>query len=162
MISLEGSWKTSNDLIPLMQSVNQAVNNSSCLLLGFIIHPEDSFPSPNIFSTNQSATPFLSLWDFAAGSHSSGMNLSRLEHSAKGHYPGLHVCWAAVLSNSTSCCEGRVNICTSFPQLFVVTFPSIWDLSLEAETERNIQSKERAACKNTVKWREECGSPCSP
>lgn len=32
------------------------------------------------------------------------MNLSRLEHSAKGHYPGLHVCWAAVLSNSTRCC----------------------------------------------------------
>lgn len=61
------------------------------------------FPASPIFFNTNSKPLISSLWHSTAGFHSSGMNLSRLEHSAKGHYPGLHVCWAAVLSNSTRC-----------------------------------------------------------
>lgn len=126
VISMEGSWKTSNDL---SQSVSQSAAVASMALL-FI--PGTLFLGPTVFfsllaPTNQQ--PFNSLPSTlcdttaaaaaAAGSHSLGINLSRLEHSAKGHYPGLHVCWAAVFSNSTRCCcdqrvtcEGGVSICT--------------------------------------------------
>lgn len=92
----------------------------------------------SLIPTNQtqalfsSPSLFFSPWDSAAGSHSSGMNLPRLEYSAKGHYPGLHVCWAAVLSNSTRCrcdhwvtCEGKGSSCTSsLSYLLSNLFPS--------------------------------------
>lgn len=123
MISLECSWNTRqwSDSSHAVSQQNQAVYCWASLSIEKTLSP-----APTVFfSTNQSTSkPLisslpLSLRDAAAGSHSSGMNLSRLEHSAKGHYPGLHVCWAAVLSNSTRCCcdhgvtcEG---ICISHP-----------------------------------------------
>lgn len=93
-----------------------------------------------LLPTNHPQAPhLLSPRDSAAGSHSSGMNLSRLEHSAKGHYPGLHVCWVAVLSNSTRCCcdhwvtcEGRKQL--HFIQLFIVTSQLFWILGAPEET----------------------------
>lgn len=130
----KGTWlgwsvlgKPGNDLLPLMQSVSQPVNTIKLFTVGLHYPSRRLSSQPQQFAlvpTNQPPSkpliPSLSLWDSAAGSHSSGMNLSRLEHSAKGHYPGLHVCWAAVLSNSTRCCcdhevtcECRVSICTS-------------------------------------------------
>lgn len=124
------------------------------------------FPAPTVFfSTDQSAPEQRppSLWVFTAGSHSSGMNLSRLEHSAKGHYPGLHVCWAAVLSNSTRCCcddwvtcEGRVSICTAQPAL--VTPPPV---SGPCESGREAKKK-RAERVIGAQRREVCGSPRRP
>lgn len=76
-------------------------------------NPSPSSHLPLPLSCSLPETPLLEY-------HSSGMNLPRLEHSAKGHYPGLHVCWAAVLSNSTRCCcdqwvtcKGKDSSCTS-------------------------------------------------
>lgn len=128
MISLESSWKT-RQWSASFQAVSQPVNKIKLFTVGLHYLSRRPSPQPQQFSlvpTNQPQAPHLvSRWDSAAGSNSSGMNLSRLEHSAKGHYPGLHVCWAAVLSNSTRCrcdhwvtCEGRVSSCT---QLFIVT-----------------------------------------
>lgn len=112
MISLAPSWKNQALLCFLSRShftsqQNQAVYPS------FIIHLEDhqlfkAAHSSSLALTNQRLWPHRFPpplpWYSTAGSHSRGLNLSRLEHSAKGHYPGLHVCWAAVLSNSTRCC----------------------------------------------------------
>lgn len=96
------------------------------------------------------------------------MNLSRLEHSAKGHYPGLHVCWAAVLSNSTRCCcdhqvtcEGRVSICTPPFSPFIAASPSV--RLYPRKTGRDIVGVERHLknifLKKAVKCREVCGKP---
>lgn len=107
------------------QSASQ--QNQAVYCLDSLSIQKTLYPAPTVFLQYQPIKPPSPLIsppttprDSAAGSHSSGMNLSRLEHSAKGHYPGLHVCWAAVLSNSTRCCcdhqvtcEGRVSICTS-------------------------------------------------
>lgn len=136
VITLEGSWKTQwSDLFHAARQQSQAV----CCWASLSIL-KTLFPAPTVFfRTNQSGIKSLSpspralsLRDFTAGSHSSGMNLSRLVHSAKGHYPRLHVCWVAVLSNSTRCCcdhevtcEDVVLLCTSFIQLFHVAFPFI-------------------------------------
>ena len=149
-----------NDLLPLMQSVNKIK------LFTVGLHYASRRPSPQpqqfLFSTNQSAPPPsipppppphththsspsspLALWDSAVGSHSSGMNLSRLEHSAKGHYPGLHVCWAAVLSYSTRCCcdhwvtcDGRVSSCNSSFNSLLLHLPSPWDVYLRTTPQR--------------------------
>lgn len=124
MISLESSWKT-GQWSASPHAVSQPVNkNQAVYCWGSLSFQKTLLPAPTVyFSTNQSTPkPLISSpRDSAAGSHSSGMNLSRLEHSAKGHYPGLHVCWAAVLSNSTRCCcdhwvtcEGRASSCTSW------------------------------------------------
>jgi len=112
--------KPGNDLLLVILSVNKTK------LFTFGLHYLSRRPSSQsqqfpLIPTNQPrASHLLSLWDSATGSHSSGTNLSRLEHSAKGHYPGLHVCWAAVLSNSTRCrcdhwvtCKGKGSSCTS-------------------------------------------------
>lgn len=170
MISLESSWKT-RQWSASSHAVSQPVNKIKLFTLGFIIHLEDPLPSPNSFlsvPTNQPGAPhLLSPWDFAAGSHSSGMNLSRLEHSAKGHYPGLHVCWVVVLSNSTRCCcdhwvtcEGRVSSCTSSFRSLLSHRPSIWDFILgrQKETVWVGPFLKSAACRDTVKCREGCGS----
>lgn len=136
VISLEPSWKT-RQWSASLHAVSQPVNKIKLFTVG--IHYPSRRPSsqPQQFSlapTNQppQAPHLLSLSLSLSGSHSSGMNLSRLEHSAKGHYPGLHVCWAAVLSNSTRCCcdhwvtcEGRVSSCTSsYSSLLSNLYPS--------------------------------------
>lgn len=137
MITLEGSWKTQwSDFFHAARPQIQAI----CCWASLSIL-KTLFPAPTVFfRTNQSGqtslfpSPLIRLhWDFTAGSHSSGMNSSRLVHSAKGHYPRLHVCWAAVLSNSTRCCCGHEVTCedlalncASFIHLFHVTFPFIW------------------------------------
>lgn len=61
MISLEGSWKTSNDLLPLMQSVNKF----ELFTVGLHYPSRGLFPSPNSFLQHQpisprAATPSLS------------------------------------------------------------------------------------------------------
>lgn len=161
MITLEGSWKT--QWSDFFHAASQQIQAVCCWASLSIL--KTLFPAPTIFfSTNQSGLKslcpsprILSHWDFTAGSHSSGMNSSRLVHSAKGHYPRLHVCWAAVLSNSTRCCcghevtcEDMVLICASFIQLFHVIFPFIWGtlLYLLVKMERVRRDK------NTVKSRE--------
>lgn len=136
MISLECSWKT-RQRSASSRAVSQPVNKIKLFTVGLHYPSRRLSSQPQQFSlvpTNQPPSPSspLSLWDSAAGSHSSGMNLSRLEHSAKGHYPGLHVCWAVVLSNSTRCCcdhwvtcEGRVSICpSSFSSILSHLHPS--------------------------------------
>lgn len=136
VIALEGSWKT--QWSDFFHAASQQIQAVCCWASLSIL--KTLFPAPTVFfSTNQSGLkvplPFpliLPLWDFTAGSHSSGMNLSRLVHSAKGHYPRLHVCWAAVLSNSTRCCCDHEVTCEDVPalsspfiHLFYVTFPFI-------------------------------------
>lgn len=142
MISLECSWKT-RQWSASSHAVSQPVNRFKLFTVGLHYPSRRLSSQPQQFSlvpTNQPPYPSypLSRWDSAAGSHSSGMNLSRLEHSVKGHYPGLHVCWAAVLSNSTRCCcdhwvtcKGKICICTSsFCSLLLHLHPSE-TLSLE-------------------------------
>lgn len=98
-------------------AVSQSVNKIKLFTVGphYLSRRSSQF---SLVPTNQNPKALISSLS-ESGSHSSGMNLSRLEHSAKGHYPGLHVCWAAVLSNSTRCCcdrwvtcEVRVSSCT--------------------------------------------------
>lgn len=130
-------WRRKKKWRSRTRGVSRPVNKASCLFWALLIYilsfGRTHFPVPtDLFSSNQSTSGLPHLlfsWDTAAGSHSFGMNLSRLKHSAKGHYPGLHVCRVAELSNSTRCCcdhrvtcEGMASICrTSRCLLFAST-----------------------------------------
>lgn len=162
MITLEGSWKT--QWSDFFHAASQQIQAVCCWASLSIL--KTLFPTPTVFfSTNQSGLKPLSpspLILFTAGSHSSGMNSSRLVHSAKGHYPRLHVCWAAVLSNSTRCCcghevtcENMALICVSFIHLFYVSFPVMWRTLLlllvkmeRVRTDKNAL-KSRKACRSS-------------
>lgn len=84
------------------------------------------------------------------------MNSSRLVHSAKGHYPRLHVCWAAVLSNSTRCCCDHEVTCEDIPLLHSlilchVSIHSRQFLAASASKDGKIEREENAVKSGEVR-----------